>query len=96
MRALQGIVQKYMPGMITCQQVDQFLTDYLDDTLPRVQRIRFERHLRFCRECRDYVHAYQASIRLSRQALADPPTPAEPPADLVTAILDASGRNSPS
>ena len=91
MRALQGIVQKYMPGMITCQQVDQFLMDYLDGTLPRVQRIRFERHLRFCRDCRDYIRAYQASIRLSRQTLADPPIPAEPPADLVTAILDASG-----
>ena len=93
MRALQGIMQKYMPGMITCQQVDQFLMDYLDGTLPRVQRIRFERHLRFCRDCRDYIRAYQASIRLGRQALADPPIPAEPPADLVTAILDASGRD---
>ena len=93
MRALQGMMQKYVPGMITCRQVDQFLTDYLDGTLPRVQRIRFERHLRFCRDCRDYIRTYQASIRLSRHALAEPPAPAEPPADLVAAILDASRTN---
>jgi anti-sigma factor RsiW len=46
---------------LVCRQAVALVTDYLDDSLPRRQRRRFEVHLRNCPNCSRYL----AQIRLT-------------------------------
>ena len=41
-----------LPLMLTCRQVEDFLLDYVEGTLPRGQRLIFDLHLALCREGR--------------------------------------------
>lgn len=91
----KGIMHKYLPGMISCAQFEEFMIDYSEGTLPAGQRRRFEAHLNFCRECRDYLAAYNQTIALGKAAFAerDAPLPDDVPEDLIAAVLAARGSN---
>lgn len=91
MRRLKGLMMKHMHGMITCREFEDFVLRYLDDELPQRQRKVFEWHMRFCRECREYLAAYQRSMEINRAVFEaeDEPVPREVPEDLIKAILDA-------
>ena len=90
-RMIKGFMLKHGPGMITCRDFEEFVLDYLDGALPPAQRRVFEWHMKVCRECRDYLAAYQASMELGKAAFEHPdgPIPEEVPEDLVQAILKA-------
>ncbi len=90
MRVVKGMMLR-LPMMITCREFEGFVLDYLDGNLPKSQRRVFEMHLRMCRECREYLAAYQRTMALSRIALDTPPTVDmdEVPEDLIKAVLDA-------
>lgn len=77
--------------MLTCQQLIEFLTDYLDGQLPLTQRAAFEVHLALCRDCRSYLHNFKTTIAASQKAFSDAsePVPANVPEDLVQAILNS-------
>lgn len=51
----------------TCEDVNRFLVDYLDDELPPGTRRRFEKHLDMCRECHTFLDQYRETIRLVRE-----------------------------
>jgi anti-sigma factor RsiW len=89
-RRLQGIMFK-LPLMISCAEFEGFILAYLDDALPRRQKIVFEMHLRACRECRDYLKAYRASMTLAAESLGDVSDfePEDVPEDLIAAVLAA-------
>jgi predicted anti-sigma-YlaC factor YlaD len=80
-----------MPLMLTCQEAEAFIHDYLEGNLARRQRAIFVLHLRMCRECRDYLAAYRKSIELGQAVFSDPDAqvPDDMPEDLIAAILDA-------
>jgi anti-sigma factor RsiW len=40
---------------ITCRELVELVTDYLEDRLPPDDRMRFEMHLTYCDWCRTYV-----------------------------------------
>ena len=86
-----------LPLMLTCQQVEDFLLDYVEGTLPRGQRLIFDLHLVLCRECRDYLAAYRKSVELGKAAFPQPDAsvPNEVPEDLVQAILAAKRGQAP-
>lgn len=86
-RRLRGLVQRRVPLMITCRELEEFILDYLDGRLSRKARFVFRLHLLFCRECRDYVARYQRTIALGKAAFADEDVPI--PEDLVRAVLAA-------
>ena len=90
-RRLKGMMLKRMHSMITCLEFENFIQNYLDDTLPSKQRKLFEWHMRICKECRDYLAAYNRAIELGQATLgnADEPVPQDVPEDLIQAILDA-------
>ncbi|MEM7357518.1 MAG: zf-HC2 domain-containing protein [Pseudomonadota bacterium] len=90
-RRMKGLMLKFMPGMITCREFESFIVDYLDNTLEAEQRTLFERHIRLCRECREYLAAYQASNALSATLKSSPDdqVPDSVPQDLVDAVLAA-------
>jgi anti-sigma factor RsiW len=52
-------------GDLTCQEFVELVTGYLDDTMDRPTRARFEQHLSTCPGCADYVD----QIRTTRQVL---------------------------
>ncbi len=91
LRWLKGVIQRHMFGMITCREFEDFVLDYLDDELPALQRSRFERHIRFCRECRQYLQAYQRTLEVSRAVFPEPDVlvPDGVPEELIKAILKA-------
>ena len=90
-RWLKGQMLKHVHRMITCKEFEDFVLDYLDDDLPVAQRSVFELHLRLCRECRDYLAAYQRAQELGVATLGpgEDAVPDDVPEDLVKAILDA-------
>lgn len=70
--------------MMTCQELIDFLTDYLDGQLPLTQRLAFELHLTLCRDCRAYLHNFRTTIAAARSSGAEI---ADMPEELVNAIL---------
>ncbi len=94
LRKLKGFMLRTMPNMITCREFEGFVVDYLDNELPDRQRSKFELHLRVCKECRQYLKAYQRTIEISRTAYSsvDDAVPDDVPNDLVKAILKARKR----
>ncbi|MEP3232925.1 MAG: zf-HC2 domain-containing protein [Hyphomicrobiales bacterium] len=60
------------PFMINCEEFEAFIVDYLDGNLTKSQKSKFNLHLLFCNECRDYLRLYKTTIELS-QAQADVP-----------------------
>ena len=91
MRRVKGAMMKHMHRMITCKEFEDFVLRYLNDELPTTQRAIFELHMRLCRECRDYLAAYQRTIEMGRAAFKadDDSVPEEVPEDLIKAILAA-------
>ncbi len=90
-RVMKGAMLRNLPLMITCGQFEAFLLDYLEGSLPPGQRRIFELHLAICRECRDYLAAYEETMKLEKQAFENPsaPLPETVPEDLITAVLEA-------
>jgi len=50
---------------IVCQQAVELVTDYLEGALSRSQRRRFERHLRDCPHCTEYLAQIHRAITLT-------------------------------
>ncbi len=78
--------------MLSCEQLIEFLSDYVEGRLPLTQRAAFELHLALCRDCRSYLHNFKATIEATRAAFADPTSavPESVPEELVQAILKAT------
>jgi anti-sigma factor RsiW len=47
---------------ISCQELVQAITAYLEDTLPAADRARFDRHLSECPHCRTYLEQMRDTI----------------------------------
>ena len=58
--------------MLTCRELTDLVTDYLEGRQTLVQRLRFRMHVGMCRHCRAYLRQLKQTIR----ALGD--LPAEP------------------
>jgi len=93
MRLIKGKVLNYVPGMITCREFEAFIDDYLEDSLPATQLNRFVKHLKLCRECREYLAAYKDAINLGQsvfeKSAVDQALPDDVPEDLIKAMIDA-------
>jgi predicted anti-sigma-YlaC factor YlaD len=51
-----------MAETLTCQEVVELVTDYLEDALPDGDVARFEEHLELCDGCRYYVEQMRITI----------------------------------
>jgi anti-sigma factor RsiW len=81
MTILSGVL-RFRPRPLVCQQVVEMVTDYLEEALPAADRRRFERHLRGCANCTEYLAQMRETIRLTGRLTADDLTP-EMRADLM-------------
>ena len=57
-----------MDHELTCQELVELLTDYLDGALPAGERARLEAHLAECEACDAYLAQFRTTIRLIRLA----------------------------
>ena len=72
---------------ITCQQVVEVITDYLEGVIDPELRAQFEAHLELCPGCAEYL----AQMRLSIRALGHVPVETVAPdtrSELLTAFRD--------
>ena len=69
----------------TCQQLIDFLDDYVAGDLPPDRAEGFEYHLSRCPSCVAYVASYRETIRITQYTAAVEIE--DVPADLLTAIL---------
>lgn len=50
---------------MTCKELVELVTEYLEDTLPDEVRIRMEEHLSGCDGCKTYMDQMRETIRLT-------------------------------
>jgi anti-sigma factor RsiW len=71
---LPGAVRLPAPRELTCREVVELVTDYLEGALPRRERRRVERHLAGCENCSRYLEQFRTTIatvgRLPEESLA--------------------------
>ncbi|GMQ81326.1 MAG: hypothetical protein BMS9Abin05_0757 [Rhodothermia bacterium] len=48
----------------SCEDVNQFLCEYMEGTLPEKTQTKFQAHLSNCRDCFSYFEQYKATIEL--------------------------------
>ncbi len=56
---------------LVCQEMVELVTDYLEGTLSRSQRRRFEAHLADCENCTEYLRQMRATVRLTGSLTAE-------------------------
>ena len=76
---------------MTCQELADFIIDYVEGNLPDVQRTTFEEHLAVCPSCIEYLKSYRTTKAVLDDlgCEAKEEVPCEVPEDLVNAILAA-------
>lgn len=68
-----SIIGRFLRREPSCQDVNSFLVEYIDDELPLETRRQFERHLDRCPSCRTFFEQYSETIRLIREDEVDVP-----------------------
>ena len=53
--------------MLTCGEIIQLTTEYLEGTMPPDTRLRFERHVAICPPCRGFLGQMRETLRISGQ-----------------------------
>ncbi len=49
---------------LSCQELVELVTDYLEGAMPPSERERFEMHLVYCRGCDNYVEQMRETLRV--------------------------------
>ncbi len=52
---------------MSCKELVELVTDYLDEALPASERDRFEAHMSNCVGCTDYLEQIRLTLRVSRK-----------------------------
>jgi anti-sigma factor RsiW len=56
------------PHDVSCQELVELLTEYLDGTLSAHDRARLDAHLTVCDACREYLGQFRTTMELLRAA----------------------------
>ena len=71
-------------GELSCAQIVELVTDYVEGSLPGPARARFEEHLSYCPPCRVYLRQMRATIEATGHLTED-----DVPAPAMDALLEA-------
>ena len=69
---------------LSCQELVELATDYLEDAMPSELRERFDSHIERCAGCRAYLEQMRETIRVTGELTPDSITP-----EAERALLDA-------
>lgn len=70
---------------MSCQELVELVTAYLEDGLMPAERVRFEEHLASCGTCQVYLEQIRATIRLTGRLTPEALAP-EAESDLLAAF----------
>ncbi len=56
---------EFLPGELTCQELAELVTDYLEGALSSADRVRFDEHIGECVNCAAYVEQFRATIAVT-------------------------------
>lgn len=70
--------------MLSCRQLTEHASDYLDRELGLWQRLQVRFHLAFCHHCRRYVAQIERTVATMRHLPKEPPSP-----EIAAAVLGA-------
>lgn len=70
--------------MLSCLEVVNLVTDYVEDQLSPAARLRFEQHVQICPPCRGFLTQMRATRRATGEIAPEPLSPA-----LEEALVDA-------
>jgi anti-sigma factor RsiW len=76
---------------LSCQELVELVTDYLDGVLPPTERARFDAHIADCDGCRAYLEQIRATIALTGTLAPEQLAP-EAEAALLEAFRDWKSR----
>ena len=48
--------------MLTCQELTELVTDYVEGRMPLLRRAEFQFHLGICKHCRAYLKQMRATV----------------------------------
>jgi anti-sigma factor RsiW len=69
---------------LSCREMVELVTDYLEGALPAVERARFDAHIGACDGCTAYLEQMRTTVRLTGRL-----TEEEIPAELLQTLLQA-------
>jgi len=72
---------------LTCKELTELITDYLEERLSQTDRVRFEQHLSVCTGCTAYVDQMRVTIK----AMGSKP-PLKIPSSIEKSLLEAFQR----
>ncbi|MDQ4028921.1 MAG: zf-HC2 domain-containing protein [Actinomycetota bacterium] len=72
---------------LSCRELVELVTDYLEGALPPPTREAFEEHLEICEGCRAYLQQMELTIQMVG-ALSEESIPAPAKAELLDAFRD--------
>ena len=50
------------PDALTCKELVEIVTDYVEGAMPETERRRFDDHLALCPGCRNYVEQMRSTV----------------------------------
>jgi predicted anti-sigma-YlaC factor YlaD len=53
--------------MLTCRELTEVITDYLEGRMSFMDRVRFRAHIGMCRDCRAYLDQMKQTVRAMGQ-----------------------------
>lgn len=68
-------VLDYLAGRMACKDFVEIVTDYLEGSMPFLQRVRFHLHLGLCLGCRTYLRQMKQTIQTLGRLPEQPPAP---------------------
>jgi anti-sigma factor RsiW len=77
------------PDHLTCRELVELVTDYLEGALPAEELVLFEQHLNLCQGCEWHLEQVRATIA-TLGLTPDQPPPAETRARLLAVFRDRS------
>ncbi|MEO8601069.1 MAG: zf-HC2 domain-containing protein [bacterium] len=76
--------------MLTCQQLTELVTEYLEGRMSLWRRLQVQMHLGMCRHCRAYLHQMKTTVRTLGRLPQE-----QMPADIKAELLERFGRMAP-
>jgi len=58
-------------GELTCQELVELVTDYLENRMPAAERRRFDEHLSACDGCATYLEQVRSTVAAARRLSAE-------------------------
>lgn len=68
--------------MLTCQQLTELVTEYLEGRMSFWRRAQFQMHLGMCQHCRAYIHQMKVTVS-TLGSLPPEPVPEELKSELL-------------